>query len=492
VARLPTPGGDTNAWGTILNDYLSQAHNTDGSLKSSAISGALSTGALSQTQVNNLTTDLAAKASATDLTNHINKFHQPFVTVPAAWGQWWKQARTEGGSRKVHVHIWSDSIGAQGQGASNARTTSMASLIQSTLQTNYGNGGTGFLSHEYSTKSGWTTDHGVGGTVALASGTATMAFSSISGSSLKIFYRVGVTGSFRWRIDGGSYTTVNTTSSGTEPGVVSISTTDTTHSVDIERLSGTVGVHGVYGERSAGIVMSRIGQSGRAAYHYALASFDRFSIGLTNGSATITSANAGLFNESMVNRYLSGLFVPLPSDAKITAVASPTSATINGNASGTGTYTVDLSLNPPSWSGISGATITDSVLPRADLVILMLGANDPANLDNTQAIWSEGASHILRAYNADTSKDFTPDLIVVIEHIGNWFDIGSRYHAFAAAMAAMAEGTGGALVDIWGIGRRSFKYWNDLGYFADVIHPSDSGHAAYAQPIIDLVTSSLL
>ena len=37
MSRLPVPGSDSGTWGDLLNDFLSQAHNTDGSLKSSAI-----------------------------------------------------------------------------------------------------------------------------------------------------------------------------------------------------------------------------------------------------------------------------------------------------------------------------------------------------------------------------------------------------------------------------------------------------------------------
>ena len=33
MTRLPTPGQDSGNWGLILNDYLSQSHQTDGSLK---------------------------------------------------------------------------------------------------------------------------------------------------------------------------------------------------------------------------------------------------------------------------------------------------------------------------------------------------------------------------------------------------------------------------------------------------------------------------
>ena len=37
MARLPVPGGDSGNWGSILNDYLSQALNTDGTLKDGLI-----------------------------------------------------------------------------------------------------------------------------------------------------------------------------------------------------------------------------------------------------------------------------------------------------------------------------------------------------------------------------------------------------------------------------------------------------------------------
>lgn len=39
MARLPNPGGDSNTWGDILNDFLSQSHNADGTIKNSAVGG---------------------------------------------------------------------------------------------------------------------------------------------------------------------------------------------------------------------------------------------------------------------------------------------------------------------------------------------------------------------------------------------------------------------------------------------------------------------
>lgn len=53
MARLPVPGSDDNNWGTILNDYLSVEHNTDGTLKKAGdISTALSTANSAQTAAN--------------------------------------------------------------------------------------------------------------------------------------------------------------------------------------------------------------------------------------------------------------------------------------------------------------------------------------------------------------------------------------------------------------------------------------------------------
>lgn len=39
MTRLPIPGADPDTWGNILNDFLNAAHNADGTLKASAVSG---------------------------------------------------------------------------------------------------------------------------------------------------------------------------------------------------------------------------------------------------------------------------------------------------------------------------------------------------------------------------------------------------------------------------------------------------------------------
>lgn len=40
MARLPVPGSDDGAWGVVLNDFLAQSLNGDGTLKSAALSAA--------------------------------------------------------------------------------------------------------------------------------------------------------------------------------------------------------------------------------------------------------------------------------------------------------------------------------------------------------------------------------------------------------------------------------------------------------------------
>ena len=63
MARLPQPGGDDGNWGTILNEFLSQAHDTGGLLKDGSITnGIIADGAVSANKLaSSVQTNLAAK-----------------------------------------------------------------------------------------------------------------------------------------------------------------------------------------------------------------------------------------------------------------------------------------------------------------------------------------------------------------------------------------------------------------------------------------------
>lgn len=59
MARLPQPGGDNGNWGDILNDYLSQSHKSDGTIKDNTIGAA-------QLQNNSVTSAAIAPDSVTN------------------------------------------------------------------------------------------------------------------------------------------------------------------------------------------------------------------------------------------------------------------------------------------------------------------------------------------------------------------------------------------------------------------------------------------
>lgn len=68
MARLPIPGADAGQWGDILNEYLSQAHTSDGSLKVDSVSGAqLSAGSVTTSTIAD-STIIEAKLSADVIT----------------------------------------------------------------------------------------------------------------------------------------------------------------------------------------------------------------------------------------------------------------------------------------------------------------------------------------------------------------------------------------------------------------------------------------
>lgn len=51
MARLPQPGGDVGTWGAVLNDFLVEAHNTDGTLKPASVASAVPAGAIQESQL---------------------------------------------------------------------------------------------------------------------------------------------------------------------------------------------------------------------------------------------------------------------------------------------------------------------------------------------------------------------------------------------------------------------------------------------------------
>jgi len=436
------------------------------------------------------------------------RFHRPFVHVAAAFGSRWYQARTEAGARQVRVHFWGGSITDGFPGPTLAESTSWRGRVSAALRAKYGDGGTGYVhagaGSDLVTETGaWTASVGMGGSQHTASAAASKQWTGMRGTTIRIFYRnvISPIGSFRYRIDGGSFTTVTPpTGFGVEPGVTTVTgLADTPHTVDIEWVSGTIGIHGVEAARATGIVTANCGFGGRAMSEYGKRVERQTVIGVTNASATITSTAPGVFTSDMVGKYLSSEAAGLAAttDHKITAVASATSATISPAATATNAaLLVDLHVNPGSNAAASFRTATPVFgegLGRADLVIVGVCVNDIATAGATVQSFVSGLSNLLKggymsgAYN-DAAHSYSPDVVLVGEHQGTFADLLGLGPALAGEAQALAAGVGGAYVDVWGIGKRSHDYWDDLGYFLDAVHPNDAGSNAYAAPVIELLT----
>ena len=72
MARLPQPGGDDGTWGSVLNDYLSQAHKQDGTLKDGSVNAAqLAAGAVTTNSIADNAITSAKLSSGAVTTNNV-------------------------------------------------------------------------------------------------------------------------------------------------------------------------------------------------------------------------------------------------------------------------------------------------------------------------------------------------------------------------------------------------------------------------------------
>lgn len=434
------------------------------------------------------------------------KFHTPHVSVAAGFGEHWREVRELAGSSIRRVHWWGGSLVNGVPGPSDPLTTSMAGLVETGLRDLYGDGGSGYQVWTFATRTGtWAPEIGFASTGGRATAAATMTFTGQRGTTIRLVHRnTNIAGSFRWRVDGGSWMTVTPpVPPGPEPGVATVTgLPDVPHTVEVEWLSGAVVIHGVEAHRDTGIVTARCAIGGRALAEYGRNALTRFDVGITDTSATITSPPPGVFTSAMVDHYLHAVAGSgLPFDAQIIDVTDPETATIHAPATATGLRTVDLTVYPPSSFEIPVQTVGPAFsegLEMADLLIINAGVNDMANTASAAAgtpssdLFREGISNLLRGYlreHVGHVWDFTPDVLIVGEHLGNFSDPLNFGPEIIAEARDLALGLGGALINLWTLGRRKWQYWDDLGYFHDTVHLNDLGCQFAADQILDLLTS---
>lgn len=82
MARLPIPGGDQGTWGDILNNFLREAHESDGTLKSSSVAQAMPEATSSQQGKIRLSGDLSGTASSPVVPGLAQKYEKPSSGIP--------------------------------------------------------------------------------------------------------------------------------------------------------------------------------------------------------------------------------------------------------------------------------------------------------------------------------------------------------------------------------------------------------------------------
>lgn len=381
------------------------------------------------------------------------------IYIPPGWGQFWKPKRNAAGTGLATIAAVGSSS-TQGLYASNLLTTSFVGRIITSLQTTYGDGGSGYFSSSRTTLwqgastpiNAWAALSGNFATLTGADWAAgnpygpsgvymytqtvgnTISF-TFRGTKCRI-YTISGAGRSNWSyaVDGGS--TVNVTDSGTGGDTVQVTTTATlsagTHTIVLTKAGSagtTFGVHGVTGENATGVVVNNFGISGASSAYFAGSGFiDAYGIGRWSGGPDY------------------------PADLVIYAA---------------GANDANAGVDPDSWA--------------ANLRVFLQGVKDGQNMSAVKALG-------------------TTDVLILMQHIGQYDTTNLKWQSYVAQARGIAESYGAALVNMWPLGRNSWNYWNSLGYWGnsaaaggvsgqDSIHMSDAGHQAVANAIIPVLTS---
>lgn len=110
MSRLPTAGADENVWGDILNDFLLQSHENDGTLKSTAVNNVVSD------DVSTQKVEIAKSNTLTGVRKRLNFIEGSNVTITTA---------DDSAGNKVDI-----TIASAGSGSAPDATTSSKGIVQ--------------------------------------------------------------------------------------------------------------------------------------------------------------------------------------------------------------------------------------------------------------------------------------------------------------------------------------------------------------------------
>ena len=376
--------------------------------------------------------------------------------VPPGWGQFWKAKRDAAGSALATVAAVGSSS-TQGLYSSNLLTAPFVSRIMTSLQSTYGDGGSGYFGT-------------VRSVAFMGSSTTANAWAALSGNFCS------VTGT--WSV-GNPY----------GPGANYLFTSTNGNTITFQVRGTKIRVYTLSGAGRVNWTYSIDGGS-------AVSVSDSGTAGSTIQVTTITGLSSGSHTIVITHNGTTGNFLSV---CGVTGENATGVVVNNFGISGAGSsYFTDFSDNYGAgrWSG--GPDYP------ADLVIYAAGAND-ANGGLSGDTWAANLRQFLQGVKDGTSVGSvaatgTTDVLILMQHIGQYDATNLKWQDYAARGRTIAEAYGAAFVDMWPLGRNSWNYWNSLGYWGnsaasggvagtDVIHMSDAGHTAVANAILPILTS---
>lgn len=370
--------------------------------------------------------------------------------VRPGWGAFWRAARAAAGTGSratIAVVGGSSTVGFY---ASDLVTRSWPALLASSLQTAYGDGGSGFRSAMFSA-------NGIAGSeaTAITAWTATGSLVVQSGTWATGGYAAGPGWGYTYASVNGAYVTF--TVRGTSAVIYTLGS-------DGGRASWAYSVDG-----GAETTVTDTATTG-------LAVLTRTLTGLGAGTHTIRIRHAGTTGQYLSVLGVAGL-----------------------NASGVVLHqygaknVVAADYNATLRSGWNGGTNTP-----ADLLIYMVSPEDVVNGTGPDE-WAASVRQHLATMRDGGSLTGATDLVLVLPHIGTADALSWRYSDYVDRAYSLALGHEAALVNLWGLGRNSWNYWNSLGYWGstatpgaagtDAVAMSDAGHAYVASVISALLQS---
>jgi len=373
------------------------------------------------------------------------------VYVPPDWGQFWRPARNASGTQASKIMVAGASV-AEGYYAQNTITDSWVGKMRTAVQGTYGDGGSGMFSSS-----------------------RTDVISSATAGAVAT-----------WEGNGSFATTTGTWTTGAQffgPGIsFMISTAAATATYKVT--GSTVKIYNISGAAP------------RANYTYQIDGGAIVPVTVTIGTTSIqvtTVTGLAPVEHTVVISWNGAPTEPL---SLIGVAGENSTGCIVDNLGRAGTTSAN-------WSSASALTQQWNGGPSnpCDLFILHLGANDATSGTVDSETFMRNMSTILLAvkdgaFGQDATGD--TDIMIVTQHFGH-FTNPSIYAGYSTRMKGLADTFGAAYVNIWGLGRNSWAYWNGLGYWGnantpgpagtDNVHPSNAGHD-YISSIINPIVMS--